>query len=84
MLDAGCGPGDSAQRFLKAGFTVDAVDASPAMISRARELGVEARLATFDDIDAQDLYDGIWVSYSLLHVPRGEMPRGTSNASTVR
>ena len=74
VLDIGCGPGDSAHRFLKQGFTVDAVDASPAMISRARELGVEARLGTFDDIDAEDLYDGIWVSYSLLHVPRAEVP----------
>jgi SAM-dependent methyltransferase len=73
LLDAGCGPGDSAHRFLKAGFTVDAIDASPAMISRARELGVQAKLGTFDEIDARGLYDGIWVSYSLLHVPRSDM-----------
>jgi len=73
VLDMGCGPGDSAHRFQKAGFTVDAVDASPAMISRARELGVEARLGTFDEIDACALYNGIWVSYSLLHVPRDEI-----------
>lgn len=74
LLDLGCGTGDSAHRFLKQGFTVDAVDASPAMISRARELGVAARRATFDEIDAVALYDGIWASYSLLHVPRTEMP----------
>lgn len=73
LLDLGCGTGDSAHRFLKQGFTVDAVDASPAMISRARELGVAARLATFDEIDAVALYDGIWASYSLLHAPRAEM-----------
>lgn len=74
LLDIGCGPGDSAHRFLKQGFTVDAVDASPGMVSRARELGVPARLGTFDDIVARDLYDGIWASYSLLHVPRVEVP----------
>lgn len=74
LLDIGCGPGDSAHRFLKAGFTVDAFDASPAMVSRARELGVPARVASFDDIDGQGVYDGIWVSYSLVHVPRNEMP----------
>lgn len=74
LLDIGCGPGDSAHRFLKAGFSVDAVDASPAMVSRARELGVPARVASFDDIDGQDIYDGVWVSYSLVHVPRSEMP----------
>ena len=74
LLDIGCGPGDSAHRFMKAGFTVDALDASPAMVSRARELGVPARQGTFDDIDGQDVYDGIWASYSLLHLPRAEVP----------
>lgn len=74
VLDLGCGPGDSAHRFLKAGFSVDAVDASPAMVSRAHELGVAARVGTFDDIQGQEIYDGIWVSYSLLHVPRAEVP----------
>jgi SAM-dependent methyltransferase len=74
VLDLGCGPGDSAHRFLKLGFTVDAVDATPAMISRARELGVAARQATFDEIDGEDLYDGIWASYSLLHAPRTALP----------
>jgi len=74
VLDLGCGPGDSAHRFQKAGFTVDAVDASPAMVSRARELGVPARVATFDEIGGQDIYDGVWASYSLLHAPRDDMP----------
>jgi SAM-dependent methyltransferase len=74
LLDLGCGPGDSAHRFQKAGFTVDAVDASPAMVSRARELGVPARRATFDEVEGQDLYDGIWASYSLLHAARADMP----------
>ncbi|HHC30152.1 MAG TPA: class I SAM-dependent methyltransferase [Rhodobacterales bacterium] len=73
LLDIGCGLGDSAHRFLKAGFTVDAVDASPAMVSGARALGVSARVGSFDDVVGQDLYDGIWVSYSLLHVPRTEV-----------
>ena len=74
VLDLGCGPGDASHRLQKQGFTVDAVDATPAMISRARELGVPARLATFDEIEGLDLYDGIWASYSLLHAPRAEMP----------
>jgi SAM-dependent methyltransferase len=74
LLDLGCGAGDSAHRFQKAGFSVDAIDATPAMVSRARELGVPARIATFDDIDGQDIYDGIWASYSLLHALRTDMP----------
>jgi SAM-dependent methyltransferase len=74
VLDLGCGPGDSARRFLDAGFTVDAVDAVPAMVSRAKELGVAARLANFDAIDSLDTYDGIWANFSLLHAPRAEFP----------
>ena len=75
VLDLGCGPGDTSHRLLKQGFTVDAIDATPAMVSRARELGVPARRATFDEIEDEDLYDGIWANFSLLHAPRGEMPR---------
>lgn len=74
LLDIGCGPGDSARRFLDAGFSVDAVDAAPSMVECAQAIGVPARLGGFDDIDGVALYDGIWASYSLLHVPRAEVP----------
>jgi len=74
VLDLGCGPGDTSHRFIKAGFTVDAIDATPAMISRARELGVEARLGPFEDVTGQDIYDGVWANFSLLHAPRSAMP----------
>ena len=74
VLDLGCGPGDTAHRLMKQGFTVDAVDATPAMVSRAREFGVPARRATFAEIDGEARYDGIWANFSLLHAPRDEMP----------
>lgn len=74
VLDIGCGPGDSAARFLAAGLSVDAVDASPGMVAEARARGVPARLGSYDEIDATARYDGIWSSYSLLHVPRDEVP----------
>ncbi len=74
VLDLGCGPGHAAQGFLRAGFRVDAVDATPAMVARAREAGVSARRATFDEIDAVAAYDAIWANYSLLHAPRPDLP----------
>lgn len=74
VLDLGCGPGDTAHRLMKQGFSVDALDATPAMISRARELGVAARLGTFDEILGVGLYDAIWANYSLLHLPRAAFP----------
>ncbi|PIE06787.1 MAG: SAM-dependent methyltransferase [Rhodobacterales bacterium] len=74
VLDLGCGPGDTAKRLMAQGFSVDAVDATPAMVAEARARGVAARLATFDEIAGDALYDGIWANYSLLHAPRSAMP----------
>ena len=74
VLDLGCGPGETARRLQEAGHSVDAVDATPAMVARARELGVAARVGTFDEIDEQGRYEGIWANFSLLHATRAEMP----------
>ena len=34
-----------------------------------------AAQALFDDLDAVDIYDGIWASFSLLHAPREKLPQ---------
>ncbi|SDF36870.1 Methyltransferase domain-containing protein [Salipiger thiooxidans] len=76
VLDLGCGPGHDSQHMARAGLRVDALDASPEMIRLANARpGVTARLGTFDDLDAQDRYDGIWAAFSLLHAPRDAIPR---------
>ncbi len=79
VLDLGCGPGDTARRLQEAGHSVDAVDATQAMIDRAREVGVIARRASFEQIDGQDVYDAIWANFSLLHASRAGLP-GILNA----
>lgn len=74
VLELGCGPGRIAGVMQSAGLRVDAVDASPEMVALARERhGVDARVARFDEIDAQDVYAGVWANFSLLHAPRAEM-----------
>ncbi len=76
VLDLGCGPGNSAAMMAEAGFVVEATDASPEMVTlAARHAGVTARLASFDEIEGKDVYDGIWANFSLLHADRAEMPR---------
>ena len=70
VLDLGCGPGLDARRMMDAGLTVDAVDASAAMTAAAQDIGVNARQASFDQIDGTEIYDGIWANFSLLHAPR--------------
>ncbi|MCI2399734.1 class I SAM-dependent methyltransferase [Aliiroseovarius subalbicans] len=74
VLDLGCGPGHCALVFQAAGVTVDAVDGSQAMVDHARAQGVPARLARFEEIDAEDGYDGIWANFSLLHAPKSALP----------
>lgn len=79
VLDLGCGPGACAATMVRAGLSVEAVDTSDEMVARAGRLtGVNARKATFDDIDGSAVYDGVWANFSLLHAPRDAFPRHLS------
>ncbi len=76
VLDLGCGPGITSRAMAKAGLQVDAIDASAEMVSMASaQPGVTCWQATFDQIEGVALYDGIWANFSLLHAPRGALPR---------
>lgn len=76
VLDLGCGPGTSAAVMAKAGLKPDAVDASAEMVALAQaQEGVNAAQATFDQIAGDQVYDGVWANFSLLHAPRSAMPQ---------
>ena len=76
VLDLGCGPGKSSAMMRDAGFVPDPVDASAGMVALAQEkYGLEARLATFDALTGEAIYDGVWANFSLLHAPRADLPR---------
>lgn len=75
VLDLGCGPGKAAATMARAGYTVDAWDASPEMATLARDtFGLTVHTATFDALEATETYDGIYANFSLLHAPRDQMP----------
>lgn len=75
VLDLGCGPGHCAAVMAEAGLQVTATDASGEMVAlAAAHPGVTALQAGFDDISGEDVYDGIWANFSLLHAPREKMP----------
>lgn len=75
VLDLGCGPGQDGRHLAKAGFVVTAMDASEEMVRQAAMIeGVEARVATFSDLDDVERFDGIWTSFSLLHAPKSDFP----------
>ncbi|MEO9516525.1 MAG: class I SAM-dependent methyltransferase [Paracoccaceae bacterium] len=76
VLDLGCGPGQAAETMAAHGLSVLATDAVPEMVALAQKAqGVTARVASFDDIEGEDLYDGVWANFSLLHASRTDMPR---------
>ncbi|PCJ10156.1 MAG: SAM-dependent methyltransferase [Rhodobacteraceae bacterium] len=71
VLDLGCGPGQWADRLLKAGLVVDAMDASPEMAALTKmKFGIDVQIASFEDLTVANHYDGIWANFSLLHAPR--------------
>ena len=50
VLDIGCGTGEDAVHLSARGVLVHAVDASPAMVARARERGVAAEVMRAEDL----------------------------------
>lgn len=75
VLDLGCGPGHHAVEMMKAGCRVTAIDATPAFVEVARAAGVDAKCRTFNELDEDGAFDGVWASFSLLHTPRADLPR---------
>lgn len=76
VLDLGCGPGTASAHMRASGLLPDPVDASQGMIKIARNtFGLPARLGEFDDIDGDEIYDGIWANFSLLHAAPCDLPR---------
>ncbi len=75
VLDLGCGPGHAAAAMQNAGLQADAFDASPEMVKIAgQNNGVNAQLKTFDELETENTYNGIWASFSLLHAPKSSFP----------
>lgn len=75
ILDAGCGSGRDSLAFLQRGFRVLSIDASKEMVAAAtRYTGQEALQLTFDALDFDREFDGIWACGSLVHIARLDMP----------
>jgi SAM-dependent methyltransferase len=74
ILDAGCGSGRDSLYFMQHGYQVEAFDGSAEMCRLASKLIAQpVEQKTFDEVDWDSEFDGVWACASLLHVRRDSM-----------
>jgi len=74
IFDLGCGSGRDAKAFLDAGYQVTAMDGSQACCKLAGDyIGQPVLCQTFEELDFDAAFDGVWACASLLHVPYAEL-----------
>lgn len=75
ILDLGCGSGRDSKYFLDKGYNVTAVDGSAELCKMASAfIGREVAQITFDKLEDNQMFDGVWACASLLHVPYAQLP----------
>ena len=71
ILDLGCGSGRDSLSFYELGYDVTPLDASEEMCKLAEiHTGLEVLQMTFEQMDFDNVFDGIWACASLLHTPK--------------
>lgn len=74
VLDLGCGSGRDSLFFKTLGYNVTAVDGSAELCIQAeKNIGQPVINMTFDKLDYDAEFDGIWACSSLLHVPSSDI-----------
>ena len=69
ILDFGCGSGRDTKYFLEKGMQVTACDGSSAIVKEASAYtGIPVSCMKFNELNADNQYDGIWACASLLHL----------------
>ncbi|MDP4000424.1 MAG: class I SAM-dependent methyltransferase [bacterium] len=77
VLDAGCGPGVDSAYMSAEGFRVIGVELSPQMLELAREKSPDAEFQLTDIREIGfdgETFDGVLASYSLIHLPKKDVP----------
>jgi SAM-dependent methyltransferase len=70
VLELGCGGGHDSETMIRAGFDVTPTDGSVGLAQEAeKRLGRPVKIMRFEDLDERGVYDAVWASASLLHVP---------------
>ena len=86
ILDCGCGPGMDTERFSRLGYNVTAIDLSERFVKLTKE---RVQTATVKKMDMRYLefpeasFDGLWASFSLLHIRASDMEQTLSGFRAV-
>ena len=84
VLDWGSGPGYLAAEMRARGLQPLCVDASSKMVEAAQnDYQLDAKQAEFSHLNENQIYDGIWANFSLLHVERAAFFSHISAAATA-
>lgn len=74
ILDVGCGSGRDSKAFRELGHNVTGVDGSAEIAAWASVFtGHPVEVKTFQQLDYQEEFDGVWASASLLHCPETQL-----------
>jgi SAM-dependent methyltransferase len=77
VLDCGCGPGFDSERFAQLGYRVYAVDLSDRFVNLTQRRVPQADVQKMDMRQLSfpsSSFDGIWCSFSLLHIRAEDVP----------
>lgn len=78
VLDVGCGPGHITRYLSERGVDAAGIDLSPAMVELARRLNPDLQFAIGDMralAGSSASLSGVAAFYSIIHIPRAEMPQ---------
>ncbi len=74
ILDLGCGSGRDSLAFYDLGYDVTPLDASEEMCKLAEiHTGLEVLQIAYEDMEFDEVFDGIWGHDALIHVPGREL-----------
>ena len=74
ILDFGCGSGRDTKYFLKRNYNVTAIDGSEEICKEASKYtGIKVKQMLFEELNDQNIYDGIWACASFLHLQEKEV-----------
>ncbi|MDO5416161.1 MAG: methyltransferase domain-containing protein [Lachnospiraceae bacterium] len=75
ILDMGCGSGRDSLTFYELGYDVTPLDASEEMCRLAEvHTGLEVLQMTYEEMEFDGVFDGVWACGALIHIPKAELP----------